>query len=191
MKHFVLIILAILAVSCNYSEKREAVLTREVVPMREVVPIREVVQLEQQEFRLNSKARSLVGGNDKMVRPINLPNHTIEWYYSVVATRDKKIEPVNLWVQLGPSKVGFENIKIPSGGAYCDVYLMDNANKQKFEKGEDFEYITSGSCMNFKEGKFIIKYNGSNNYYLGFRNPRELHYIDISLEVVALVEKRK
>jgi hypothetical protein len=176
MKYLILTILMILFTSCNNSSLK----TNE---SRTIVPV-----LEQQVFRLNSKTK--IGGESRITRYIPLPANTVEWYYSVVATRDKKVEPMNLRIQLlRIAELQINNVKIPPGGAYCNVYLLDASNKEKFENGKDFEYIPSGSSKNIREGKFKITNCNSGNWYLGFQNTKNLHYIDVALEVAALVEK--
>jgi hypothetical protein len=145
-----------------------------------------IIPLKQQTIHLVSKTN--IGGNKRIIIPIELPKNTVSWYFSVISI-GKTSEAINLGVQLSGTGFNFENVKLPEGSAYFDVFLMDQKNKGLFEdKEEDFEYIEAGSRKNLKEGKFEINDHNSGTWYLGFRNPKKFRAVEVSVEIVALIK---
>ena len=145
-----------------------------------------IIPLKQQTIHLVSKTN--IGGNKRIIIPIELPKNTVSWYFSVISI-GKTSEAINLGVQLSVTGFNFENVKLPEGSAYFDVFLMDQKNKGLFEdKEEDFEYIEAGSRKNLKEGKFEINDHNSGTWYLGFRNPKKFRAVEVSVEIVALIK---
>ena len=186
-----LLLLFLLTIGCNQSviaqEKVSTILydSTQERKTKKIVPI-----IESLKFTLNSQTK--IGGRNKIAIPIRFPQNTIEWYYSVVATKEKTLPPLQLAIQmhnlLGSKRLEVNNIKLPSGTHVCDIYLLDELNKNKFENDNEFKYKEFGSNKNFRSGTVQLEYNPS-YCYLGFSNPRMMHAVDITLDVVAVIEE--
>jgi hypothetical protein len=197
MKYLALIILSVLTIACNNQSSPKTDTPKDEPSViygskKAVQKSRRAVQVMQpQKFHLNSDTK--IGGKDRIAIFIDLPKNTIEWYYSVVTVKDKtNSSGVNLQVQLSgllnKTTITISNIKVPTGTSICDVYLMDRENMDKFNNSEKFTYDMRGSRENFMSG--VVQLENNPKYcFLGFKNPRTLHAIDFTLEVVAIVEE--
>jgi hypothetical protein len=136
---FLSIIFLLLLVSCSPKEKKVIVKEKKVIEV-----------LTPQKFRLNSVARP--AGINKTVYSIELPTNTIEWYYTIV-NADNMPLGVDLAIQLGgKGQIDIKDIKFSLGTANCNIYLMDEYNKDQFINGKQFSYNKAGSRENFIGG---------------------------------------
>jgi hypothetical protein len=146
-----------------------------------------------QKFILNSKTN--IGGKDKTVYVVDLPPNTIEWYYSIrtSAPTDKNLA-LNLSTQIAALAINPDidpsKIKIPAGTGRCDMYLfLDRENADNFEAEKSFQHDKRYSRENFSSGVVKILNPQTNRFYLGFKNPRNLHAVCITLDIVAIVKQ--
>jgi hypothetical protein len=157
--------------------------------------VRKAVNLLQpQKFHLNSENKALISGTNRTVLYIDLPPNTVEWYYYVHASKENSTNYIELATQLGALLVNpaidINKIKVKDGNSYCDIYLMDTENKNNFKNKKPFKYNSSGSRQNFNSG--IVKIKNYPEYcWLGIKNPRMAHAVDVSIEVVAIIEEIK
>jgi tetratricopeptide (TPR) repeat protein len=161
--------------------------------------IRKLVQvLGQQNFELNGGIKAKFGGTSRVFYIIELPKNTIEWYYVFTATEKENSNPVidllpqltKLYDPSGLTSVVASSIVSPKGTQSCDIYLMDRENKEIFmRQSDEYRYISASSRINFKSGTIPIKNNFTNNNYLCVRNPSATSGINVSIEVVAIVEE--
>jgi hypothetical protein len=104
---------------------------------------------------INSGSNSQVkGGKSRIIIPIQIPNNTIEWYYTLAASREQEAiektnSSLNLFGQLsniidptGISAAAFKSLIAPPGADVCDLYILDAANRQYFEAKTNFKYFT-------------------------------------------------
>lgn len=164
---------------------------------------RKVVEImPSQTFYLNGGNRATFGGKSRVWYNIQLPENTVEWYYSFTTTKGQNpTASIQLISQLtrmvdptGFSAIATNAILTPSGAAVCDLYLMDRPNADKFlEKvdnwGGSYNYLVNGSRLNYKEGVVQVRDAVSGSYCLGFKNPSAVQGITITFEVVAIVEE--
>lgn len=164
---------------------------------------RKVVEImPSQTFYLNGGNRATFGGKSRVWYNIQLPENTVEWYYSFTTTKGQDpTASIQLISQLtrmvdptGFSAIATNAILTPSGAAVCDLYLMDRPNADKFlEKvdnwGGSYNYLVNGSRLNYKEGVVQVRDAVSGSYCLGFKNPSAVQGITITFEVVAIVEE--
>ncbi|MEJ0082555.1 MAG: hypothetical protein WDM78_16730 [Puia sp.] len=54
-------------------------------PVYKVVPV-----VTSHSFYLKGGSRALVGNSSRQVLPINLPANTVEWYYTITTTNNRK-----------------------------------------------------------------------------------------------------
>src|ERR1044072_51876 len=85
-----------------------------------------------------------------------------------------------------------KEITQPPGADYCDIYLLDAANRAFFLNKEDgkWRYASEGSRSNLMSG--IVQVRNcctSNNFFLGIKNPNSTYGIAVMVEIVAIVEK--
>lgn len=152
---------------------------------------------------------ALVNGNNalfsetksRIVFPIQLPEHTVEWYYRVAFSNNIKGESENsidlgeelttLMEQTEGIKFGPSQLKQVSGEAYCDVYVMDSENAIRFQAMKDFKYSLMGSSRHIKSGITKVYGGSSVPLYLGINNVEPGNAANILLECVAIVLKEK
>lgn len=152
-----------------------------------------VVLLSPQKFHLNSWGKTIISGVNKTVLPIVLPNNTIEWFYYVCASKENSTNYIELAAQVAllihDAVIDVSKIKVESGNSYCDVYLMNDEDKQRFNLGDESSYYVLGSRQNFNSGVIRMKKGDTSLYWLGIKNPRKAHAVDVTVEAVAIVEE--
>ena len=154
-----------------------------------------------QTFYLNGGTRATFGGKSRVTYQITLPPNTVEWYYAFTTSKNENSPThIGLLAQLsrlfdptGISAIVSNAITTPTGAGVCDIYLMDRNNAQAFSEKVDnwggrYYYQPSGSRENFKQGTVQIRDIQNGNWVLGFRNPSALEGINVTFEVVAIVE---
>lgn len=171
---------------------------QEQIKMQKVVPV-----LSEQSFYLNGGLRASVGGKSRVYYKIDLPPHTIRWYYSFTTSRnDRGTHNLELAAQLtklvdptGTVQIATELLLAPSGVASADIYMCDFKNVQLFmqkvdNSGGTFNYFMSGSRQNFTQGIVSINDAVEGTWFLGVKNPSTVDGINVNLEVAAIVEER-
>ena len=148
------------------------------------------------------------GGTSRIVVPVNLPPNTVEWFYRFSASRSKEeIENtrkgVSLFTELTKLlldatgvgmvvtkavSIGIEQLTMPPGSDYCDIYLLTYDNISNFEaKNDDLvKYILEGSRQNLMSGNVKVTCCNQGQFYLGVKNPSPVDGIHVSIEVIAI-----
>lgn len=150
-------------------------------------------------FTLNSGGRSIFGGKSRNYIPVQLPPHTVEWYYAVTTTPEQVPAPtINLAEQLikfltssGLMASVIGSLMIPRGSGVCDVFLLHSKkdlNTFLAKKG-NVTSLMSGTRQNFNQGAVRINDDLSGNYFLAMRNPSAFSAVKITIEVSALVRE--
>lgn len=158
--------------------------------------------VQNERFYVNSRSNAFIkGGKSRVIVPITLPEHTVEWYYVFTASRNEEevkqtLNTFNLASVLSgyikndkDLKSAVANIVTPPGAEICDIYLLDEKNAKQFTEKEDFSYILDASRENYKSGLVRVWDHNSRKVYLGLSNPDNLHGIHIAVEVVAVVKR--
>lgn len=146
-----------------------------------------------QKFHLNSKGKTILSGNDRITLVIDLPENTKEWYYYICAVGEGTASKIQLASQMSVLMMkkfaSVSQIKVENGSSYCDVYVLpDELSRANFEnKRTPFNYIESASRTNFSSG--VVKCPVlSNKIWVGIENIRKIHAVDVTIEVVAIVQ---
>lgn len=165
----------------------------------------EVVSVQEPSLHwLNSYSNAyLRGGSDQLLIPIQLPANTVEWYYTVSASRNREEIANNLKtislardiakaVLSGNPAAAALNFSVnlitqPPGSDYCDVFLMDKTNQNLFMQKEEFKPILEGSRENITSAKVKISQNKGANLYLGLRNRDTFNGLAVGIEIAAIV----
>jgi hypothetical protein len=139
--------------------------------------------------------------NSRIIFPVQLPEHTIEWYYRVSFSHHTIEEIENsltladelsvLMAQTGGIKFGPYHLTQAPGQAYCDVYVMDSANAVRFQSMEDYKYSSIGSSKHIKSGITKVYGNSPMPLYLGINNVDSGNRVNILIECVAIILKEE
>ncbi len=160
----------------------------------------------QQTFYINPAAT--MTGSSRHVVKFQLPQKTIQWYYTFSAFRnkedaDKAHEKFDLLSELsrfsdpsGTSSFAISMLTKVPGSNYCDVYLLNSFKDELPFKNKD-ELLRKGAWTSddSQEGlaKGIIPITNSNHLigvqYLGIRNPSLEYGINVSIQIVAIVQQ--
>lgn len=156
---------------------------------------------------LNSLSNAYIrGGSDRIVLPVSLPENTVEWYYTVSASRDREsisqnLRTISLVRDVAKAVVSgnvaatalnfsFQLITQPPGSDYCDVYLLQEQGRKSFTSGEEeFAFLQEGSRENVSSAKVRIKGDGQRQFYLALRNRDTFNGLAVGIEIVALVAR--
>ena len=174
-----------------------------IVNGQEIKTARESNQIiETRSIYLNSGSRATFGGKSRTFIKIDLPENTVEWYYSFsTSTGQSGFKNLNLAVQLsslladptGLTATALSSVKVPSGSSSIDVFLCNRANIDKFMDKADswggtYTYIIEGTVNNTKQAVVKVDDVISGTWYIGIKNPSSLDGVNITIEVVAIVE---
>lgn len=160
------------------------------------------VLVEKRDVYLNGGLRASAGGKSRVLVPVELPSNTVEWYYSFSTSKGESgTKNLKLAAQLatlvadptGITASISSKINVPQGSSSADIYLLDSRNHIAFEQkydnnGGTFKYWPEGTTLNTKQAIVRIDDVKVGKYYLGLKNPSTLDGINISIEVVAIVE---
>ncbi|MEZ5017275.1 MAG: hypothetical protein R2800_09510 [Flavipsychrobacter sp.] len=160
--------------------------------------------VEQRTIYLNGGARAAVGGKSRVIIPVNLPPGTVKWYYSfTTSSGESGSANLHLLTQLsalildpsGLTKSALSNIEIPQGSTSIDVYLLDKNNADAFlNKVDNYEgsyrYYNDGYVTNTKQALVPVNFKSDNTIYIGLKNPSTLDGVNITIEVVAEINKQ-
>ena len=165
---------------------------------------RKAIQIIQpRQIYLNGGLRSYMGGKSRTYIEVNLPRNTVKWYYSFTTSKGQSgSDNLNLALQLSsflldPSHLTgslLSSIKVPNGSSVIDVYLCNRPNIDAFlnkvdNSGGTFYYDMQGSTLNTKQAVVEIDNVKSGIWFLGIKNPSSLNAVNVTIEVVAIVEK--
>ncbi|OFX61462.1 MAG: hypothetical protein A2046_00075 [Bacteroidetes bacterium GWA2_30_7] len=158
-----------------------------------------VTIVEQTTKSLNGGTRSYLGGVSRIPIRVDLPANTVSWYYSFsTSPAGGGTQMLNLAVQIGASiyagplgAAATKNLKVPSGSGSLDVWVIPTDCRDNFvAKNDDkLSWYQDISCINTKQSVQLVSAPLSGSYYLGLRNPSSLEGIDVTIEVVAVVEE--
>jgi hypothetical protein len=160
--------------------------------------------VQQRSIYLNGGARATVGGKSRVVIPFDLPQNTVEWYYSFSTNAGTSgTKNLNLAVQLstllvdqsGTTASLMNQVKVPSGSSSIDVYLLNSENQTAFEEkldinGGTFYFISEGTVENTEQAVVKVDDVKSGRWYLGLKNPSSLDGVNIFIEVTAIVQSK-
>lgn len=152
---------------------------------------------------INSGSNAAVyGGKSRIYVTVKLPPKTVEWYYTISASRnkediDRNLQTISLFkdlsefvIGLNPAttilNIGVDLITKPPGNDFCDVYLLDHANLNQFISKNPFSSITTGTKENVKSAVVKITNLKEGEYYLGIKNPSSMYGVNIGIEVAAI-----
>ena len=162
------------------------------------------VIIPQRAIYLNGGLRATTGGKSRVTIPINLPEHTIEWYYSFSTSAGVSgTKNLNLALQLssylvdqtGTTAQFMNKVQVPAGSKSIDIYLLNSSNRTAFiqkwdNNGGTYSYIPEGTTQNTRQATVKINGINSGNWYLGLKNPSSLDGVNIFIEVTAIVENK-
>jgi hypothetical protein len=162
-------------------------------PVYKVVPI-----VASHSFYLKGGSRALVGNSSRQVLPIQLPANTVEWYYTVTTTNnrkqslnsdlteqlDKLLEP-----ELGITSNALSTITVPGGSGLCDVYVMTNPNEvvKYVNKQPAASFLMNDSRQKYVSGIIQVKDFLYGSCFLVLRNPSASQGLNVTVEVTAIV----
>lgn len=148
------------------------------------------------------------GGKSRVLVPVTLPANTVEWVYRVSASRsqqdiDNVQENFQLFAELTKltlklsgaglvagkaAGIAIDQLAMPPGSDYCDVFLLDYNNIANFEAKNDegWKHYLQGTRQNIKSGNVKVDCCKEGQYYLGIRNPDTYNGVIISIEVIAI-----
>lgn len=140
----------------------------------------------------------MTGNSSRQVLPIELPANTVEWYYTVTTTSNRKQSlNSNLTGQLdkflvpdfGISATASLAIAVPGGSGICDVYVMTNPNEviKYVNKQPAASFLMSDSRQNYISGVIHVKDFLYGSCFLVLRNPSASRGLNVTVEVTAIV----
>ncbi len=152
-----------------------------------------------QSFYLDSRIVSQINGRSRLTLPVQLPTHTVRWYYSFAAMESKNepMEWVSLAAQLtklvdktGISATFISRFVQPTGTVACDIYVLDTEGGKFFEDKDDkkWQYDRNTSRQNMTGG-VVESYVTKPNFVIGLSNPSLKSGINVRIEISAVVAK--
>ena len=164
---------------------------------------KKVVQLiESQDIYINSATN--IGGKTRTYYKIDLPDNTIEWYYSFTTTANpnnsgmKLLQQVSSLISANPLvNIAVSSISVESGVYPIDIFLFNKKGLDEFLKKDFFgsyeysrpSHYTEGTSLNTKQGKIKINDIIRGTVFIGLRNPSINTGVNVKIEVVAIVEE--
>ena len=155
----------------------------------------ETIQIQpERQYSLNGTTRSDLGfGNDRTVINFNLPENTVQWYYSFSTSKNQAFnQSLNLAGQLiSIYYSGNTSLmpKVPAGESSIDAYLMQSTFHQYFLNNNSFNYYPEGSLLNVTQGVVKVTEPISGDLTIGLKNLSALSGIGINIEITAIVRK--
>jgi hypothetical protein len=162
-------------------------------PVYKVVPV-----ITSHTFYLKGGSRALVGNSSRQVLPIELPANTVEWYYTITTTSNRKqILKTDLTDQLdkllipelGIDAKSSSGLTVPNGTGLCDVYVMTNPNEvnKYVNKKPAASFLMDDSRQNYISGVVPVKDFLYGSCFLVLRNPSSSRGLNVTVEVTAVV----
>jgi hypothetical protein len=163
-------------------------------PSYKVVPV-----VSSHSFYLKGGSRAMTGNSSRQVLPINLPANTVEWYYTITTTNNRKQSSnSNLTGQLdnllipdqGITSNALGSVTIPDGTGICDVYIMTNPNEvnKYVNKRPAISFLMDDSRQNYRSGLVQVKDFLYGSCFLVMRNPSSSEGLNVTIEVTAIVQ---
>jgi hypothetical protein len=140
----------------------------------------------------------MIGSSSRQVLPIDLPANTVEWYYTITTTPNRK-QSLNsdltgqldklLISDLGISTTALSNVIVPGGSGLCDVYVMTNPNEvnKYVNKQPAASFLMNDSRQNYVSGIIQVKDFLYGSCFLVLRNPSASRGLHVTVEVTAIV----
>lgn len=162
-------------------------------PLYKVVPI-----VTSHSFYLKGGSRAMTANSSRQVLPINLPANTVEWYYTITTTNNRK-ESSNsdltgqmdklLIPEFGITSDALSVIAVPGGSGICDVYVMTNPHEvnKYISKQPAVSFLMNDSRQNFSSGLVQVKDYRYGSCFLVMRNPSSYQGLNVTVEVTAIV----
>ena len=150
-------------------------------------------------FYLKGGSRAMIGNSSRQVLPIELPANTVEWYYTVTTTTNRK-QSLNsdltgqldklLVPDLGITSNALSSIAVPGGWGICDVYVMTNPNEvnKYVNKKPAISFLMNDSRQNYASGLIQVKDFLYGSCFLVLRNPSASQGLNVTVEVTAIVQ---
>lgn len=154
--------------------------------------------IQERSITLNGGANATFGGTSRTVIQIALPNNTVSWYYSFSTSPGASgKQTLNLFAQmstlalnpLGILKGAASSVQVPEGTGSINAYLLDQRNSDWFLQKTEFSYFREGNAMKTSQGVVPIYDALQGTYYIGLQNPGTFDGINITIEVVAVIEE--
>jgi hypothetical protein len=161
--------------------------------------------------KLNGGARATFGGGfgaaSRIQVPVNLPENTVDWYYSFTTTpaSNNMQQTLRLASQItgivssltpagiarafvsGLSQNAVQSLQVPSGSMAINAYLLDAQNVNTFINKQQFTYFENASSQQATQSIVRINDIKQGTYYIGLQNISSMSAVNITLEVVAIV----
>ena len=162
-------------------------------PVYKVVPV-----VTSHSFFLKGGSRAMVGNSSRQVLPIDLPANTVEWYYTITTTTNRK-QSLNsdltgqldklLIPELGITSKALGTVAVPGGSGICDVYVMTNPNEvnKYVNKQPAISFLMNDSRQNYISGVIQVKDFLYGSCFLVLRNPSASQGLNVTVEVTAIV----
>jgi hypothetical protein len=186
MKTTLILLLIFCMTSISYAQTTK--------PIYKVMPV-----ITSHSFYLKGGSRALVGNSSRQVLPIELPANTVEWYYTITTTSNRK-QSLNsdltgqldklLVPDLGISLSASSTIAVPDGSGVCDVYVMTNPNEvnKYVNKKPAVSFLMNDSRQNYVSGVIQVKDLLYGSCFLVLRNPSASRGLNVTVEVTAIVQ---
>jgi hypothetical protein len=162
-------------------------------PNYKVVPV-----VTSHSFFLKGGSRAIIGNSSRQVLQIELPANTVEWYYTVTTTTNRK-QSLNsdlteqldklLIPDIGITSDALSVIAVPGGSGICDVYVMTNPNEvnKYVNKKPAASFLMKDSRQNYISGLIQVKDFLYGSCFLVLRNPSASQGLNVTVEVTAIV----
>ena len=159
--------------------------------------LKDTVIIQQRSYYLNGGARAAFGGKSRETIKIDLPKNTKRWYYSFTTSAGQdgtKFLNLGLQVAATLSTSGFgaavaSSIEVPPGSSTVDAIILPTEYRDAFlNKQDNYRFYPDVSVQNAKQAVQSIDNTYGNSFYVGLRNPSSMTAVNISIEVVAVVE---
>jgi hypothetical protein len=155
-----------------------------------------------EDYFLQKKATGILTDKHRIVVPIELPDKTLKWFYTISAYRNKEDiqrakQNIKLFAQLtrvldqtGTTANAISMIAKPPGGDFCNLYVMSSySDGQKFKQSlGGYDYDKIHSVQSAVSG--IQEVPGSKSrdmYFLGIENPSLTADLHINIQVSAVI----
>lgn len=182
----------------TYTTQKEEYIVEERLVPRSIINNSEI-------FINSGSHATFKGGESRLIYEIPIPKNTIEWYYEISAYREKEaIESLSSSISLlsqlsylvdnsGATDFAISSITRPPGDDYCDVYLFpdyENASLFFQKRDTEWKHYPLGNRKNVKSDVVKLKEGYTyGTYYIGLKNPDNMHGVNVKLEVVAIVRE--
>lgn len=155
-----------------------------------------------EDYFLQKKATGILNDKHRIVVPVELPDKTLKWFYTISAYRNKEDiqrakQNIKLFSQLtrlldqtGSTANAISMIAKPPGGDFCNLYVMSSySDGQKFKQslgGYDYDkiYSVESAVSGIQE---VPGRKSRDMYFLGIENPSLTADLHINIQVSAVI----